>query len=396
MRAKLTVLSACCVALGLASSSVLAQSRVTLYGVIDEGIMYLNNTGGPTGGKKVFLDALSGIQGSRWGMTGTEDLGGGLRAIFTMESGVNINNGAFGQGGTPFGRQVFVGLSSDRFGSATFGRQYDMITYFAQIVTSQGPLAGSALFAHPGDLDNTANSLRVNNSIRYMSPSYAGFTFGGEYSVGGIAGDTTANSGYSVGAGYSNGPVTLGAAYAFFKNPTSATAGSGFFTGNASGSSPLSGVLNRGYVSAKAYQVVIAGASYVMGPVILGTSYSNVQYANLGGTLLGQTARFNTADFTVRYTFGPALFFSAAYVYTQGKSVQTTAGATVGNQHFNQVSLMADYFLSKRTDIFLEGAYQKASGTSSTGTAAVGAIGNLGDSSNNHQIGMRLSLRHKF
>jgi len=115
-----------------------------------------------------------------------------------------------------------------------------------------------------------------------------------------------------------------------------------------------------------------------------------------GGTLLDQTARFNTADFTVRYTVDPALFFSAAYVDTQGKGVRTTAGATVGNQHFNQISLMADYLLSKRTDIYVEGTYQKATGTSSTGAPAVAAIGSLGDSSNNHQFGMRSSLRHKF
>src|ERR1700730_9646737 len=96
-----------------------AQSRVTLYGILDEGVVYQNNTGGATGGKKVSLDSLAGINGSRWGLTGSEDLGGGLRAIFTLESGQNINNGTFGQGGTEFGRQAFVGLGTDRFGSLT-------------------------------------------------------------------------------------------------------------------------------------------------------------------------------------------------------------------------------------------------------------------------------------
>lgn len=80
---------------GAFAAAAHAQSNITLYGVIDEGIMFQNNN---EGGRRVFLDSLSGIFGSRWGMIGSEDLGGGMKAIFTIESGVNLNNGAFGQG----------------------------------------------------------------------------------------------------------------------------------------------------------------------------------------------------------------------------------------------------------------------------------------------------------
>ena len=113
----------CCAALGTFSTGTRAQSRVTLYGLIDEGIVFQSNTGGASGGKKIFLDSTSGLTGSRWGMKGDEDLGGGLHTIFTLESGINLNNGAFAQGGTAFGRQIFVGLNSDQLGSLTFGRQ---------------------------------------------------------------------------------------------------------------------------------------------------------------------------------------------------------------------------------------------------------------------------------
>jgi predicted porin len=385
----LATLSSVCV-------TVHAQSSVTLYGILDEGVMYLNNTGGATGGKKVFLDSTSGINGSRWGLTGAEDLGGGLKAIFTLESGANLNTGAFAQGGTAFGRQAFVGLRSDQFGGLTFGRQYDMVLYFAQPVTTQGSQAGSAIFLHPGDLDNTGNSVRVNNSVRYMSPSIRGLTFGAEYSVGGVAGNTTANSGYSIGTAYANGPFTFGAAFEYFKNPTSATAGSGFFTNNANGSSQLSQSLNRGYASATAYQTAVVGVGYAVGPVTLTTSYSNTQYANMGGTLSGSTARFNNADFSAKWAYSATLTFSAAYDYLKGAGVSGTNGQTIGNQHYNQVMLMGDYFMSKRTDVYLEGAWQRASGTSSTGAPAVADIGNLGDSSNNHQFVVRAALRHRF
>jgi predicted porin len=380
----------------LALPCAYAQSSVTLYGILDQGVMYVNNVGGATGGKRISLDSTNGINGSRWGMTGKEDLGGGLKAIFTLEGGINLNNGQMAQGNTFFGRQAFVGMSHETFGSLTFGRQYDMILYFLQPFTSQGPQAGSTAFQHPGDIDNTGNSLRVNNAIRYMSSNFAGLTFGGEYSVGGQAGNVTGNSGYSVGANYSMGALSLGAAYAYFKNPTSATAGSGFFTGNANGANFLANSLNSGYVSASAWQVVGAGAGYTIGSLSLTAAWSNIQYAGLHGNFNGSMARFNNYDFTARYMATPSLALAASYDYLNGAGVELANGKTVGNQHYNQVAILTDYFLSKRTDVYMEGAYQRATGTSSTGSSAVADIGNLGDSSNNHQFVVRVALRHKF
>ncbi|MBU9547634.1 porin [Burkholderia multivorans] len=369
-----------------------AQSKITLYGLIDEGIVYQSNVGG---GKKISLDSLSGEQGSRWGLTGVEDVGAGNRVIFTIESGMNINNGAYGQGGTAFGRQVFVGLGNDRFGTLTMGRQYDTIAYFVTPYLMEG-IAGTAAFSHPGDVDNSFNSIRMNNSIRYMSPTFRGLSFGAQYSVGGVAGNATTNSGYSLGASYLNGPLVLGAAFTYFKNPTSTTAGSGFFTNNANGASSLAFSLNKGYASASAYQVGIVGASYTVGRMLFGVSYSNVQYANLGPALSGGTAKFHDIEVTTQFKYSPVLFMTAAYNYLLGKSVITSDGKEVGGQHYNQVSMGAEYFLSKRSDVYVTAAWQRASGTSSTGTPAVANFINQGDSSNNHQIYLRIGFRHKF
>ncbi|RQU90569.1 porin [Burkholderia cepacia] len=382
----------CAALFGAFSVASHAQSTVTLYGVIDEGVVFQSNSGA---GKRVSLDSLGGIFGSRWGMTGSEDLGGGLKAIFTLESGINLNNGAFGQGGTAFGRQAFVGLSSDRLGSLTLGRQYDMIFYFPEPLTAEGLLGGPAS-SHPGDLDNAANTVRVNNAIRYMSPTFNGLKFGGEYSVGGVAGNLTANSGYSVGASYEYGPFKVAGAYEYFKNPTSATAGSGFFTDNASGASPLAFSLNSGYKSAQSFQNAIVAANYKIGALTLAASYSNIQYGHLNGELLGGTARFNNFDIGAQYQFSPFFFAGIMYNYLNGRGVGTASGATIGGQHYNQVGLMANYFLSKRTDVYFTMGWQRASGISSTGAAAVADIGNYGDSSNNHQILIRAALRHRF
>ena len=127
----------------LFSVTAYAQSSVTLYGVLDEGVQFSSNTknvvnGVNVGGRQVVLDSTSGEQGSRWGLKGAEDLGGGLMAVFTLESGINLNTGALGQGGTEFGRQAFVGLSSSQYGALTLGRQYDSVVTYGQPVSTLG------------------------------------------------------------------------------------------------------------------------------------------------------------------------------------------------------------------------------------------------------------------
>ncbi|MCA8227734.1 porin [Burkholderia vietnamiensis] len=376
---------------GLASSVAHSQSSVTLYGEIDNGIHYQTNVGG---GKAVYMDSLDGIDGSRWGLTGKEDLGGGLKAIFTLESGINVNNGQFAQGGTAFGRQAFVGLSSDTYGSLTAGRQYDMVWYFPEFLAGSAAV-GDLPSAHPGDFDNTSNSVRFNNSVRYMSPDFRGFSFGVEYSLGGVPGDFTSTSGYSLGVGYTHGPLQIGAAFDYFKHPTS-TPGNGWFTNYASGFNLLASSLNSAYQVAQAYQDAVIAAAYTIGNATISASYSNVQYANLGAGFMNGTAVFNNYDIGLNYRVTPVFFVGVAYDYMNARSVTTAQGNAVGDQHYNQVAFTLDYLLSKRTDVYFSGGWQRASGTSSTGAPAVANIGGSGDSSNNHQMVYRLAIRHKF
>ena len=102
-------------AIGLmaASAAAHAQSSVTLYGVIDDGLTFVSNQGGHHAYR--MDDSIS--QGDRFGFRGAEDLGGGLKAIFNLEGGFNPNTGASRQGGLEFGRQAYIGLQSDRFGT---------------------------------------------------------------------------------------------------------------------------------------------------------------------------------------------------------------------------------------------------------------------------------------
>ena len=139
-----------------------AQSTVTLYGAIDEGLQYTSNVKG-----KSNIETTSGQDsGDRWGLKGSEDLGGGLKALFQIENGFNLNTGNLENGGRIFGRQAYVGVQSDSFGTLTVGRQYDPLVDLLGPLTANGNWAGS-LLSHVYDNDNTDNSIRVSNSAKF-------------------------------------------------------------------------------------------------------------------------------------------------------------------------------------------------------------------------------------
>jgi predicted porin len=378
--------------LGVFAGVAHAQSSVTLYGIVDEGFNVNTNAGGS------HLYSLSSgvLQSSRWGLRGSEDLGGGLSAIFVLENGFDASTGALGQGGLLFGRQAYVGLSSNTFGSITLGRQYDSAVDYV------GPLAvsnqwGGYITAHPGDLDNLNNDYRVNSAIKYTSANYNGLTFGGLYSLGGVAGATGRNQIWSLGAGYSNGPLVLGAAYLNARNPAVS-----FFGNNTTTSTPsaVTSPVIAGYLSANTYQVIAAGGSYTFGAATIGGTYSNVRFENLGAASAspfdGQTATFNNGEINFKYQLTPALLVGAAYDYTRGSKINDNTAP-----QYHQGSLGVDYFLSKRTDVYVVGVYQHAVGDtlSASGTTVVPAaasINNLTPSANQNQLTARVGIRTKF
>jgi predicted porin len=380
-------------ALGAFAGVAHAQSSVTLYGIIDEGFNINTNSGG-----KHLYNLSSGVlQGSRWGLRGTEDLGGGLKAIFVLEDGFDVNTGKFGQGGLEFGRQAYVGLSS-QFGTVTAGRQYDSVVDYVGPLEA-GDQWGGYIAAHPGDIDNFNNAYRTNNTIKYTSANYNGLTFGGTYSFGGIAGNVTGNQIWSLGVGYNNGPLVLGAGYLNARTP--AASGGMFNNGGtaAAANAAVTSTVYDGFASANTYQVIGLGGAYTFGAATVGATYSNIRFGNLGKTFAspyaGQSATFNNAELNFKYQLTPALLIGAAYDYTRGVEI---AGASRAQYH--QGALGVDYFLSKRTDVYLTGVYQHALGdtlnASGDTVAATADINNLSPSSNQNQFTARIGIRHKF
>lgn len=383
--------------LSLAATAVHAQSAVTLFGVVDEGLSYTSNAGG----KNQWSMAGGVLQGSRWGLRGSEDLGGGLKAIFLLESGFDASNGKATQGGLLFGRRVYVGLTDAKYGSVTFGRQYDAVVDYVGLFSDRA-FGGGYLAAHPGDIDNFNNGYRTNNSIKYESPNYSGLHFGGVYSLGGVAGDVTRNQTYSVGVGYEHGPFSLAGAYMNVRNPNVS------FFGNSTTGTPSAATANiaspvySGFASAHTYQVIAAGGAYKFGGATLGATYSNIQFNGLGDTTSGVnpsgyrgSAHFNNAEVNVQYQFTPAFSMTAAYDYMKGSNVSSATGEN-GGATYHQGALSADYFLSKRTDVYVMGVYQHASGTDSRNKPAVAAINGLTASTSNSQTSVHVGLRHRF
>lgn len=189
---------AACAACLAAAGHAWAQPTVTLYGVVDIGIAL--ESGGPTG-RVSKLDGSGIHSGNRWGLRGNEDLGGGLSALFTLESGFNSDTGTVAQGGLGFGRQIFVGLKGN-FGMVTAGRQY---TPHFQALDSLDPLDGIS-----GGVGNLLRrTVRTDNTIMYTSPSMGGFSGQLAYGFGEVAGNTSANRVLGGGLAYVQGPVAV-------------------------------------------------------------------------------------------------------------------------------------------------------------------------------------------
>nr|WP_090682430.1 porin [Paraburkholderia phenazinium] len=391
-------------ALGAFAGAAHAQSSVTLYGIVDTGLLINNNV------KGLHEYALSQGTSSRWGLKGTEDLGGGLAAIFDLESGFTTGTGTLSQGGLEFGRKAFVGLSSKQWGTLTAGRQYSVSNDLTSSFASGADWAASGLGygTRASDVDNVDTSNRIQNSIKYESPNYKGLQAGVLYSLGGVAGNFSQNSIWDAAVSYQNGPISLGAGYTFVKDPYYSFFGN---QGNSSTpSTPTTGSPNDnmnnkifgGYASAGSQQIIVAGGSYAFGPATVGLLYSNTQFQKLGtvsnpvGAIpapkyTSGTATFNSGEINLKYQLNPSLLLAGAYIYTHNSGADN-----LGSAKYNQFNLGVIYSLSKRTSLYAIGFYETASGVDSTGKQAVADLNGSAYSANNHQLAGIFGITHRF
>lgn len=375
-----TICVACVTALSV--SSVYAQNSVTLYGVIDEGLGFTNNAGN---GQAWQLQS-GWVAGSRWGLKGSESLGGGTNAIFTLENGFDLNSGKLSQGGREFGRQAFAGLQSDTAGTVTLGRQYDSMVDYVAPLTSNGGTTGY-IFSHPLDNDNLDNTFRMNNSVKYASQNYGGLRFGGLYAFSNQAGAFSNNRGYSFGAAYSGSAISIAAAYMQVNQP-------GGSQGGALATDDTNFVADR-------YQVWGAAINYTWSSLVTGFAYTHTTVDSptssvYTGTfsIVPASLKFDNFELNAKYQFTPALLLAAMYTFTEGHFDAPSGNA---KPKWHQVGLHVDYSLSKRTTLYAQTVYQHVTG-GSTGTALDEASipGAAGISSTSTQVVARIGMRHAF
>nr|WP_088710268.1 porin [Noviherbaspirillum denitrificans] len=188
--------------LAAVSGGTAAQSAVSVYGLVDLGVVA--EGGGPGGS---LLKLTSGVSaGSRIGFRGTEDLGGGLKAKFVLESGIAADTGGITQGGLVYGRQAFVGLDG-HFGSLTAGRQY---TPHFLAIDDVDPF-GTAFAGNSTNLMGT--TARMNNALIYSTPTLGGFSAQAAYGFGEVAGNNSGSRQVGARLGYAAGPLSFGLAY---------------------------------------------------------------------------------------------------------------------------------------------------------------------------------------
>lgn len=350
-----------------------AHASVTMYGVADANIEYVNHlsatlptqAGFPGPGQSRVALGSGGLSGSRWGLRGTEDLGGALKALFVLENGFGIDDGRQTQSGRLFGRQAFVGLLSERAGRLTFGRQYTAIfDAFSNFSPSGYSTQYEPIAAQLG-LD-----FRSDNTVKYTG-TFGAVTAIGNYSFGnGVlgagenAGQSRRDTGYGAGLNYFAGG--FGAALAFNRfNPTLGTGGA---VGN--------------------FRKAGAALSYRAGPVKLMGGYRwGLNKAANGATIV----RDDYYWAGVNYRATSALDLTLAFYYDDVKAL---AGRNVKNPW--QVSLIADYSLSRRTDVYLTTAYVQHAGINFDTSAVSFANGYFLGSGHRSMTAVAVGMRHRF
>ena len=310
-----------------------AQSSVTLYGLVDAG--FVNEK---IEGQKSRNAIDSGLAGqSRWGIRGSEDLGNGLKAIFTLESGYTVDDGQSTQGRL-FGRYAFVGLESATAGRLTLGRTTNLgFLWGAGIVNpfglSYGRAAITSIFAY-GQGDFGAGS-RVNNSAYYYSPSFSGFQGAVGYS---FASGTLNGGAEQEVAGNSNNNRLIDAAVKYENGPLKAIVNYSY-----SNLSDAGKALNAG---AKPKQL-LAGLTWDFGVVAVYGGYSNLRNPlnNVFSYGAGITNNYaNLYDKDNQYTLGLSAPFGAGKFMA---SYTKTSTSKVDGYSVGYV-----YDLSKRTNVY--------------------------------------------
>ena len=380
-------------AFGTMVSASYAQSSVTLYGLLDAnlGSFQTNGVAGVTAAtpngtsvqnlRQTKIDS-AGLSGNRWGLRVSEDLGGGMSAIANLESGFNIDTGASAQGGLLFGRRANVGVSASSFGTLVIGRNsssHDDVagdhammgaSAFDPSGTNNGPstaqastlitsAASTATFLNRDGRTWIGYNARFNNSVKYTSPNFSGFSGSVMYAFGEDKTQAvSASKTVSANLKYANGPLLVSGGY-------------------------QSEGATRTATTQPALKNTLLNVAYDFGVAKVGLSLNRAKFedivapAALGG---GKIAAQREIDLSIAVPVG-ATTFSAGVARSKGDTLGKSTGFGV----------QALYSLSKRTTLYAGALSTKAYDKLAAATLVAFPTSNVGRTET-----YALGIRHTF
>lgn len=340
----------------MASAGYANADGLQIYGILDNSLQYLSNAGtNASGGKSSLFSIANGSEApNRFGFKGSEDLGGGLKAIMQLEAGINLDTGQLGQNGRMFGRQAWVGLQ-DNWGAITIGRQKNLI-YDAFLELDPLQYYSYSLPAMDAQFAG-----RADNSIKYAG-NFNGFKVAALFSTGydatisggsQVPGQWRVGKEYGASLGYANGPLNMSVAFDQQQGTTTATQGA-------------------------TTQRIAVGASYALGDF---KPYVGYQWylSNVPG-VAGRNELYYAG---LQYRPVTEVILAGAIYYNN---------ITSANQHPYMLAANATYLLSKRTNLFAEVGFARNQNGSNLGVTGYGYTIATGS----NQLGVAVGLAHYF
>jgi general bacterial porin, GBP family len=370
----------CGATLLLAAGGAAAQSSVTIYGVVDTFAQYLNN-----GGRTSYSERSGGATGSQIGFTGREDLGGGLQARFDIETGYNVNNGSlFADTTALFYRQAWVGLFDRKYGSLTFGRQYQptfTVGYGAdpfRLNEVLSPLSAAVLAIDRNTLATQNTTGRTSNAMLYQSPNLGGAQLYAMYAFAAtVTQPVPASTGnvLDVAATYTGYGLYAGFAYQSQRPGTESIAVGPF--------SSLNLVATEHFTGALAYRFGIANVQLLY-------TYARPDNAPPGSAaaLAGAAHPVSIAEIgtTVQATPQDVIEIAGLERNVRG-SHDNTPGIELGYDHL----------VSKRTSLYLRAGYMKNNGTATTSWPGIQVVTSTGAPDfDTSQTLVAVGITHRF
>ena len=341
-----------------------AQSNVTLYGTIDAGVYNINNASA-TQNASGLVD--SSMTSSIWGLKGSEDLGGGTRAVFNLEGDLQSNNGGLNQNGI-FRRAANVGLVNAQLGELDLGvKMNPLIASWASILPVAGNSVNNTVKFGLGFADDF-----TKNAITYTSPEIAGLTASVQYGAANQTGDT---GDYTTGS-----VVAYSLKYSAIPGLNIIAAGQERHSGGTASVSANSNSPEK--------TTYLGGANYALGDLSVGASY--VSNKTDSGSAVGNVNAYLVG---LGYKLTPQVRLGANYVKTNDSSTLT--------------NIQAHYDFSKRTEVYAQLGYAQ-NGTSTSNPLApifqttgnspgvdVNGYSNIGVAGVN-QMGLGAGIIHRF